>query len=632
MIDLFERLGFTAYAMHPTKDVVRFKQGGINLLVNREPTGPGGRVPQGCTGPRPTAWRSASPTPKKAYELRARARRAGRSDPKRARSATATRSQGIGGSLLYLVDRTARRARSTTAGTQIPGADEAEAKNSVGLDLLDHLTHNVRRGQMRTWSSFYNTRLRLRGAEVLRHQGPGDRPVLAGDDRARPRHPHPAQREPGRQVADRGVPPPVQRRGHPAPRADHRRHLRDGREACGRAASIFQDTIETYYELVDKRVPGHGEDVARMKAEPHPDRRQQGGGPPAPDLHREPLRPDLLRDHPAQGQRGLRQRELPGAVRVDRARSDPPRRHQGDRPRSSRPVAQLGGARDDRVHARDSATSSRPRPSPARFREGQNSPQRVPYGLYAEQLSGTAFTAPRRENRRSWLYRLRPSASHAPFRPRPGGPAAQRARSPRRPPTPEPAALEPAAAARPSRPTSSRGSSPSAGTARRRIGAGDRASTCTLANRSMTDAAFFNADGELLLVPQAGRLALVHRARACSGSRRARSAVVPRGVRFRVELLDGAAVGYVCENYGAAVPAARARADRLQRARQPARLPHAGRRVRGRGAPDAASSRSSRGRLWEHRASTTRRSTWSRGTATSRRTSTTSRASTRSAR
>ena len=49
--------------------------------------------------------------------------------------------------------------------------------------------------------------------------------------------------------------------------------------------------------------------------------------------------------------------------------------------------------------------------------EGQNSPQKVPFGLYAEQLSGTAFTAPRQENRRSWLYRMRPAANHPPFKP-----------------------------------------------------------------------------------------------------------------------------------------------------------------------------------------------------------------------
>src|SRR5690349_23874691 len=51
--------------------------------------------------------------------------------------------------------------------------------------------------------------------------------------------------------------------------------------------------------------------------------------------------------------------------------------------------------------------------------EGRNSPQRVPYGLYAEQLSGTAFTAPRHANRRSWLYRIRPAAVHQPFEPLP---------------------------------------------------------------------------------------------------------------------------------------------------------------------------------------------------------------------
>src|SRR5487761_1584828 len=52
---------------------------------------------------------------------------------------------------------------------------------------------------------------------------------------------------------------------------------------------------------------------------------------------------------------------------------------------------------------------------------GQNSPQRVPYGLYAEQLSGTAFTAPRHQNRRSWLYRIRPAAVHKPFKALPEG-------------------------------------------------------------------------------------------------------------------------------------------------------------------------------------------------------------------
>ncbi len=54
---------------------------------------------------------------------------------------------------------------------------------------------------------------------------------------------------------------------------------------------------------------------------------------------------------------------------------------------------------------------------PGALPHGQNSPQRCPYGLYAEQFSGTAFTAPRHANRRSWLYRIRPSVTHTPFEP-----------------------------------------------------------------------------------------------------------------------------------------------------------------------------------------------------------------------
>lgn len=49
--------------------------------------------------------------------------------------------------------------------------------------------------------------------------------------------------------------------------------------------------------------------------------------------------------------------------------------------------------------------------------DGQNTPQKCPYGLYAEQLSGTAFTAPRKENARTWFYRINPSAKHQPFKP-----------------------------------------------------------------------------------------------------------------------------------------------------------------------------------------------------------------------
>jgi len=179
--------------------------------------------------------------------------------------------------------------------------------------------------------------------------------------------------------------------------------------------------------------------------------------------------------------------------------------------------------------------------------EGQNSPQRVPYGLYAEQLSGTAFTAPRRENRRSWLYRLRPSSSHGSFRPLPEG-LLRSGPFNEAPATPNRLRWNPLP--RPAQPTDfieglvtfGGNGSPSHGT-----GVGIHQ---YVANRSMTDAVFYNADGEMLIVPQSGRLRLVTEM-GLLGLAPGEAGIVPRGVRFRAELPDGEASGYICENYGA---------------------------------------------------------------------------------
>jgi homogentisate 1,2-dioxygenase len=179
--------------------------------------------------------------------------------------------------------------------------------------------------------------------------------------------------------------------------------------------------------------------------------------------------------------------------------------------------------------------------------EGQNSPQRVAYGLYAEQFSGTAFTAPRRENRRSWLYRLRPSAMHPPFRPHAQGLLRS---GPFLDAPPPPNRLRWAPLPRPSASTDLIEGLVTFG------GNGDPAALTGVAvhlyaaNRSMTDVVFFDADGELLFVPQAGRLRLVTE-QGVLALAPGEAGVVPRGLRFRAELPDGEASGYVCENYGA---------------------------------------------------------------------------------
>jgi homogentisate 1,2-dioxygenase len=179
--------------------------------------------------------------------------------------------------------------------------------------------------------------------------------------------------------------------------------------------------------------------------------------------------------------------------------------------------------------------------------QGQNAPQSPPRGLYTEQLSGTPFTTPRAQNRRSWLYRIRPSAMHGRFRQIDDGlirtaPCQEAAASPNRlrwDPLPFPAA-----------PTDFVASLTTIGTSGDASGRGGIAIHLYRATSSMTDRVFYDADGELLIVPQHGRLLL----RTEFGPIEAgpgEIVVIPRGVKFRAELPDGRAGGYVCENYGA---------------------------------------------------------------------------------
>jgi homogentisate 1,2-dioxygenase len=177
---------------------------------------------------------------------------------------------------------------------------------------------------------------------------------------------------------------------------------------------------------------------------------------------------------------------------------------------------------------------------------GQNAPQAPPHGLYTEQLSGTPFTAPRAHNRRSWLYRIRPSAMQCAFRRRDDGlirtaPCDEAEASPNRlrwDPLPFPAM--------PADFIDSLVTIGSNGDAAMRHGI---AIHLYRASRPMTDRVFYDADGELLLVPQQGRLLLQTEFGPLDAAP-GEIAVVPRGVKFRVELPEGRAAGYVCENYG----------------------------------------------------------------------------------
>ncbi|KAK0360987.1 hypothetical protein LTR94_025131, partial [Friedmanniomyces endolithicus] len=158
MVARLETMGFTQTHINPTTDVVRLKQGDISFLVHRSPTGQAKAFAE-AHGPSANGMAFRAADAKAAYEG-AVARGA---KPAEGPAGGALGEdypyilEGIGGSLLYVIDQYGEQGSLYDSWNEIEGWEEAERKNSVGLEILDHLTHNVRRGQMRTWSSFYGS-------------------------------------------------------------------------------------------------------------------------------------------------------------------------------------------------------------------------------------------------------------------------------------------------------------------------------------------------------------------------------------------------------------------------------------------------------------------------------------------
>ncbi|MBU3742731.1 MAG: homogentisate 1,2-dioxygenase, partial [Candidatus Kapabacteria bacterium] len=183
---------------------------------------------------------------------------------------------------------------------------------------------------------------------------------------------------------------------------------------------------------------------------------------------------------------------------------------------------------------------------PGALPQGQNSPQKPAMGLYAEQINGTAFTAPRGQNKRSWMYRIRPSVVHSPYKRIDNGllrstPFAEVET------TPNQLRWDPVAI--PAEPTTFIGGLRTIG------GNGDLSTHAGVAihvyvcNTSMVDTFFYNADGEMLIVPQQGAMRFLTEL-GIVDVRSGEICVIPRGIKFRVEV-DGPCRGYILENYGA---------------------------------------------------------------------------------
>jgi len=262
---VFERMGFTAVARHRSKRVTLYRQGDVNFIVNAEPESFAQSFarlhgPSICA----IAFRvtDAAAAQRRAIELGAK--------PVESRIGAMELNipaiEGIGGSLIYLVDRYGPRGTIYDVDfVPLPGAEQNPP--GVGLAAIDHLTHNVHQGRMDVWAGFYERLFNFRQVRYFDIEG-----KLTGIRSRAMTSPDGKIRIP---INESG--------GHPGRVDQIEEYLQayhgEGIQHIALAARdiyrtvetlrakgvAFLDTPDTYYALVDQRLPGHGEDLARLK-------------------------------------------------------------------------------------------------------------------------------------------------------------------------------------------------------------------------------------------------------------------------------------------------------------------------------------------------------------------------------
>lgn len=260
MARTFELLGFTAIAKHPKKNVIRYRQGQSNLLLNQEEIGHAAEFRK-AHGPSAAGMAFRVADAKEAFE-HAVSKGAKPTDAAPGALGEGYALEGIGGSMLYLVDK---QGEDLWADWEpIPGAEEAEKKNSVGLEILDHLTHNVHRGQMRVWSEFYSRVFGFEEQKFFNIDGQAtglvSQAMIAPDRKIRiPLNESKDDKSQIEEYLKRYNGEGIQ---HLAFTTEN---IYETVEKMRERGVRLQDTIETYYELVDKRVGDHDEDLERLK-------------------------------------------------------------------------------------------------------------------------------------------------------------------------------------------------------------------------------------------------------------------------------------------------------------------------------------------------------------------------------
>ncbi len=260
----FEQIGFTAVSKHRSKNVVRYKQNDINFILNMEPNGQAADF-RDAHGPSANAMAFRVKDAAKALEeavKRGAEPVIGKVGPM---ELNIPAIKGIGGAYIYLVDRYGAQTIYDIDFKPIEGADES--KNAIGLTYLDHLTHNVFRGNMKTWADYYEKIFNFREIRYFDIEGKVtglfSKAMTSPDGKIR----IPLNESKGEEGKVDQIEEYLQRY-----KGEGIQHLAFGTDNLYdvvdrlRARNVeLQDTIETYFDLIDKRLPGHGEPVEELR-------------------------------------------------------------------------------------------------------------------------------------------------------------------------------------------------------------------------------------------------------------------------------------------------------------------------------------------------------------------------------
>jgi len=260
----FEQIGFTAVSKHRSKNVVRYKQNDINFILNMEPAGQAADF-RNAHGPSANAMAFRVKDAAKALEeavKRGAEPVVGKVGPM---ELNIPAIKGIGGAYIYLVDRYGAQTIYDIDFKPIEGTDEK--KNSIGLTYLDHLTHNVFRGNMKTWADYYERIFNFREIRYFDIEGKVtglfSKAMTSPDGKIR----IPLNESKGEEGKVDQIQEYLQRY-----KGEGIQHLAFGTDNLYevvdrlRAREVeLQDTIETYFDLIDKRLPGHGEPVEELR-------------------------------------------------------------------------------------------------------------------------------------------------------------------------------------------------------------------------------------------------------------------------------------------------------------------------------------------------------------------------------